>query len=76
MVSRYQDRGAHRLPLPNVFRPYVVKLIESGKLPAQLVGTRRRVSFTDLVKFDEEDRKARRAVRYDSPDSGEVGTLM
>lgn len=38
-----------------------MKLIESGKLPARLVGTRRRVSFADLIKFDEEDRKARRA---------------
>jgi excisionase family DNA binding protein len=45
----------------NVSRPYVVKLIESGKLPARLVGTRRRVSFADLIKFDEDDRKARRA---------------
>jgi excisionase family DNA binding protein len=45
----------------NVSRPYVVKLIESGKLPARLVGTRRRVSFTDLINFDEEDRKTRRA---------------
>ena len=45
----------------NVSRPYVVKLIESGKLPARLVGTRRRVSFADLIKFDEEDRKTRRA---------------
>jgi excisionase family DNA binding protein len=45
----------------NVSRPYVVKLIESGKLPARLVGTRRRVSFIDLIKFDEEDRKSRRA---------------
>jgi len=45
----------------NVSRPYVVKLIESGKLPARKVGTRRRVAFQDLVKFDDEDRKIRRA---------------
>ncbi|MEW6168639.1 MAG: helix-turn-helix domain-containing protein [Pseudomonadota bacterium] len=45
----------------NVSRPYVVKLIESGKLPARTVGTRRRVAFEDLVRFDEADRKARRA---------------
>jgi excisionase family DNA binding protein len=45
----------------NVSRPYVGKLIESGKLPARLVGTQCHVSFADLIKFDEEDRKARRA---------------
>lgn len=44
----------------NVSRPYVVKLIESGKLPARKVGTRRRVAFEDLVRFDEQDRKRRR----------------
>lgn len=41
----------------SVSRPYVVNLIESGKLPARLVGTRRHVSFADLIKFDAEDRK-------------------
>lgn len=45
----------------NVSRPSVVKPIESGKLPARLVGTRRRVSFADLIKFDEEDGKTQRA---------------
>lgn len=39
----------------NVSRDYVDKLIESGKLPTRLVGTRGNVSFN----FDEEDRKAR-----------------
>jgi excisionase family DNA binding protein len=45
----------------NVSRPYVVKLIESGKLLARKVGTRRRVAFEDLLRFDEADRKRRRA---------------
>ena len=45
----------------NVSRPYVAGLIESEKLPARVVGTHRYVSFADLTKFDEEDRKARRA---------------
>ena len=35
---------------------YVVKLIESGKLPTRLIGTRRHVSFAHLIKFDEDDR--------------------
>ncbi|MFO1469190.1 MAG: excisionase family DNA-binding protein, partial [Steroidobacteraceae bacterium] len=41
----------------NVSRPYVVKLIEANKLPARMVGTRRRVAFEDLIRFDEVDRK-------------------
>ena len=45
----------------NVSRPYVVKLIESGQLPARLVGMHRHVSFADLIRFDEEGCKARRA---------------
>jgi excisionase family DNA binding protein len=45
----------------NVSRPYVVKLIETGMLPARNVGTRRRIAFQDLVRFDDADRKRRRA---------------
>ena len=44
----------------NVSRPYVVKLVESVRLPARTVGTRRRIAFTDLITFDEADRKRRR----------------
>ncbi|MCC7463954.1 MAG: helix-turn-helix domain-containing protein [Gammaproteobacteria bacterium] len=45
----------------NVSRPYVVKLIKSGALPARTVGTRRRIAFQDLIRFDEADRQRRRA---------------
>jgi excisionase family DNA binding protein len=45
----------------NVSRPYVVKLIESGRLAARYVGTRRRIALQELIRFDEEDRKLRRA---------------
>lgn len=45
----------------NVSRPYVVSLIEQNKLPARKVGTRRRVAFEDLLRFDEQQRAQRRA---------------
>lgn len=45
----------------NVSRPYVVKLIEEEKLPARKVGTRRRVAFEDLLRFDEQLRARQRA---------------
>lgn len=45
----------------NVSRPYVVSLIEQRKLPARKVGTRRRVAFEDLLRYDEQQRAQRRA---------------
>ena len=45
----------------NVSRPYVVGLIEQQKLPARKVGTRRRVAFEDLLRYDEQQRAQRRA---------------
>jgi len=45
----------------NVSRTYVLRLIDSGRLPARMVGTRRRIAFQDLVRFDEADRERRRA---------------
>ena len=48
--------------LLNVSRPYVVKLIESGVLPARKVGPRRRVLFEDLMNFKRADDADRRDV--------------
>lgn len=45
----------------NVSRPYVVKLIEDEKLPARKVGTRRRVAFEHLLRYDEQQRAQSRA---------------
>ena len=45
----------------NVSRPYVVSLIEQEKLPARKVGTRRRVAFEHLLRYDEQQRAQRRA---------------
>ena len=37
--------------LLNVSRPYLVKLVEAGKIPARKVGRNRRIRFEDLMDY-------------------------
>ena len=46
----------------SVSRPNVVQLVESGKLPFRLVGTRRRVRFGDVLDFKQRDDEMRNKV--------------
>lgn len=39
----------------NLSRPYFVKLLRENKLPYKMVGTRRRVTFKDLIAFKTHD---------------------
>jgi excisionase family DNA binding protein len=45
----------------NVSRPFLIKLIEDGKLPVRLVGTHRRIKMADLMAYKEADLAERKA---------------
>jgi len=60
--------------LLNVSRPHLVSLLEAGALPFRMVGTHRRVLFSDLSAYRQRhDAQSRHAVAELSQQSQELG---
>ena len=45
-----------------VSRPYLVKLLDEKKIEHRKVGSHRRIRYNDLLKFKEQEERARKAV--------------
>lgn len=60
--------------LLNVSRPFLIKLLEEGKIPFIKVGTHRRIRFSDLMDYKQRrDEKRERALEEIAQVSQELG---
>ncbi len=60
--------------LLNVSRPYLIRLLEAGRIPYEMVGTHRRIPIEDALRFRAERSAHRRRVFRDlSQEADELG---
>ncbi len=60
--------------LLNVSRPFLIGLLESRQIPYEMVGTHRRVSIDEILRFREDrSRERRQALRQLSEEADELG---
>lgn len=60
--------------LLNVSRPYLIRLLEAGEIPFEMVGTHRRIVIEDALRFRaERSIRRRQALRTLSQDADELG---
>jgi excisionase family DNA binding protein len=60
--------------LLHVSRPYLIKLLEEGKIPFRLVGQHRRVRLDELMAYKRRDGEARRRIADElTADAQELG---
>ncbi|HML13861.1 MAG TPA: helix-turn-helix domain-containing protein [Xanthobacteraceae bacterium] len=55
----------------NVSRPFLIKLLETNRIPFHMVGTHRRVKFTELEAFRRKSEQERRAAMQELVDQAQ-----
>ncbi len=59
----------------NISRPFLVSLLDQGKIPFRKVGVKRRIRVTDLAKFQEKLEKEQERAFQELVDLGQVQKL-
>lgn len=55
----------------NVSRPYLIRMLDEGKIPYHKVGTHRRIKFEDVVAYKEERQKTSQAALQELMDQAQ-----